>query len=323
MHGRLPAPSTLRAGCTSSPGARRDIRSRSRIQIRALSAGITDPVGSLLPDSGRGYHHHAAASYIFTGHGLYGGLDQCAPAFAPCLLGCSGTGRQDTVLMSLRLAGLRYCSACHSIPVTQVFKKLPLSSGLLIRGFGVQISGGAPGKSRHYMCLLLLFSGLVGPRWVRCGTRPESNLTGLLFIFGRLGRPARRGCAGSPSPGCPGPSPAPASALPGRSGAALVPGAGRPSAAGRGRRAGGAGCRAQRGRHRPVGPRQPRSLDLTLERGHLMAQDQDLGALGTIGPGEQGEPAEHAQHHHQVGESHRHEYRQCPTRRSLRSQTPT
>jgi hypothetical protein len=47
--------------------------------------------------------------------------------------------------MSLRLAGLRYSSACHSIPVTQVFKKASLSSGLLIRGFGVQVPGGAPG----------------------------------------------------------------------------------------------------------------------------------------------------------------------------------
>jgi hypothetical protein len=46
--------------------------------------------------------------------------------------------------MSLRLAGLRYSSACHSISVTQVFKKASLSSGLLIRGFGVQVPGGAP-----------------------------------------------------------------------------------------------------------------------------------------------------------------------------------
>jgi hypothetical protein len=46
--------------------------------------------------------------------------------------------------MSLCLAGLRYSSACHVIPVTQVFKKVALSSGLLIRGFGVQVPGGAP-----------------------------------------------------------------------------------------------------------------------------------------------------------------------------------
>jgi hypothetical protein len=44
------------------------------------------------------------------------------------------------------------------------------SSGLLIRGFGVQVPGGAPVLSRHYMCLLLLFSGVVGPGWVLCGT---------------------------------------------------------------------------------------------------------------------------------------------------------
>ena len=33
------------------------------------------------------------------------GLDLSAPMFAPCLLGCPGTGRQNPVLMSLRLAG--------------------------------------------------------------------------------------------------------------------------------------------------------------------------------------------------------------------------
>jgi hypothetical protein len=33
-----------------------------------------------------------------------------------------------------------------------------------------------------------------------------------------------------------------------------------------------------------------------LEHGGLMAQDQDLGVLGAIGPGEQGKPAEHPQH---------------------------
>jgi hypothetical protein len=38
-----------------------------------------------------------------------------------------------------------------------------------------------------------------------------------------------------------------------------------------------------------------------------MAQDQDLGVLGTVGPGEQGEPAEHAQHR-KVCESQWHEY---------------
>jgi hypothetical protein len=37
--------------------------------------------------------------------------------------------------------------------------------------------------------------------------------------------------------------------------------------------------------------------------------------------GQQGEPAEHPQHR-QVGESYRHEYRQCPTSSLPRSQMP-
>ena len=35
----------------------------------------------------------------------------------------------------------------------------------------------------------------------------------------------------------------------------------------------------QRGQHRTAGPRQPRVLDLPLEHGHLMAQDEDFGVL--------------------------------------------
>jgi hypothetical protein len=54
---------------------------------------------------------YAAGSYTFAESDPYSGLDLSAPTFAPCLLGCPGTG----------------------IPVTQVFKKVSLSSGLLIR----------------------------------------------------------------------------------------------------------------------------------------------------------------------------------------------
>jgi hypothetical protein len=52
----------------------------------------------------------------------------------------------------------------------------------------------------------------------------------------------------------------------------------------------------QRGQDRPVGPGQLWCLDLAVEHRDLMAQDQDLGILGAVGPGEQREPAEHAQH---------------------------
>jgi hypothetical protein len=40
-----------------------------------------------------------------------------------------------------------------------------------------------------------------------------------------------------------------------------------------------------------------------LEHGDLMAEDQDLDVLDTLGPGEQGKPAECMQHR-EVGESY-------------------
>ncbi len=58
----------------------------------------------------------------------------------------------------------------------------------------------------------------------------------------------------------------------------------------------------QRGQDRPVGPGQPWSLNLALEHGDLMAQDQDFGVLGAPGSGEQGKPAEYLQRR-EVGES--------------------
>jgi hypothetical protein len=36
--------------------------------------------------------------------------------------------------------------------------------------------------------------------------------------------------------------------------------------------------------------------DLPLRYRDLMAQDQDLGILGLVGPGKRGKPAEHAEH---------------------------
>jgi hypothetical protein len=38
----------------------------------------------------------------------------------------------------------------------------------------------------------------------------------------------------------------------------------------------------QRGQDRPVSPGQPRDLDLTLEHGDLVTQDQDLDVLGAV-----------------------------------------
>jgi hypothetical protein len=58
----------------------------------------------------------------------------------------------------------------------------------------------------------------------------------------------------------------------------------------------------QRGQDRSVGPGQLRCPGLALEHGDLVAQHEDLGVLGSVGPGEQGEPAEYPEHR-QVGES--------------------
>jgi hypothetical protein len=63
----------------------------------------------------------------------------------------------------------------------------------------------------------------------------------------------------------------------------------------------------RRDQDRTVRPGQPRGLDLALEDGDLMTQEEDLGVLGAVGAGEQGQPAEHAEHR-QVGESLWHEY---------------
>ena len=48
-------------------------------------------------------------------------------------------------------------------------------------------------------------------------------------------------------------------------------------------------------------PRRFGCLHLPLEHGDLVAQDEDLGVLGTVGACEQGKPAEYAQCR-QVGE---------------------
>lgn len=58
----------------------------------------------------------------------------------------------------------------------------------------------------------------------------------------------------------------------------------------------------ERGQHRPVGPRELWGLDLALEHGDLMAQDQDLGVLGPVRAGQQGGQAENPEHS-EVGES--------------------
>src|SRR5450756_141867 len=70
--------------------------------------------------------------------------------------------------MSLQLGGLPYSSACHSIPVAPVVASVRQSSGLLIRGFGVQVPGGAPGLTWGFttpgLFLCVRFVHMFAPR---------------------------------------------------------------------------------------------------------------------------------------------------------------
>ena len=119
------------------------------------------------------------------------GLDQCDFLLAPCLLGYAGTAWQNPAFTSLCLAGLRYSSARRTISVTRGRVSVRENSGLLIRGFGVQVPGGAPVLSSEYSSLLIFFSEPVRPWWVQCGTR-TGGATGFDFVLLTCGRPGYR-----------------------------------------------------------------------------------------------------------------------------------
>jgi hypothetical protein len=145
---------------------------------RTPPAGITKRVASLARPVAQILRCAAPGVYTFTDSGPGSGLDLSARMFAPCLLGRPGTGRQDAVLTSLRLAGLRYSSACHSIPVTQVFKKVPLNSGLLIRGFGVQVPGNAPGMTWGFITSGHFYVSVLSRRLLRICSRAQAPQSG-------------------------------------------------------------------------------------------------------------------------------------------------
>ncbi len=50
---------------------------------------------------------------------------------------------------------------------------------------------------------------------------------------------------------------------------------------------------SERGEDRPIGRFEARSRHLTMQDGELMAQDEDLGVLGTIGAAAQHQQADH------------------------------
>jgi len=94
------------------------------------------------------------------------GLDQCISMFAPCLLGRPGTGRQDAVLTSLRLAG------CGTAPHV----KVPLSRSLLIRWYGSTGSGLVGDLHRQPIRVLAEPSDAGGAFLEYASARPEAWL---------------------------------------------------------------------------------------------------------------------------------------------------
>jgi hypothetical protein len=76
------------------------------------------------------------------------GLDQYVSMFAPCLLGCPGTHRQHPVSAApcgyratAQNGSSRHVLACFD---SSSNRRIECRSGLLIRGFGVRVPGGAP-----------------------------------------------------------------------------------------------------------------------------------------------------------------------------------
>ena len=127
-------------------------------ELRSVTAVLTGPRSQPARRAVPG-----AYTFADDAHGLsrlrlrrprHSGLDQCASMFAPCLLGCPGTPRYDPVSAERRghRATGQNGSSRHVIALFGSSSRRinEQSSGLLIRGFGVQIPGGAPGLTWSY-----------------------------------------------------------------------------------------------------------------------------------------------------------------------------
>src|SRR5580700_5523467 len=101
----------------------------------------------------------------------HGGLDLYLPMFAPCLLGCPGTPRQHPVSAARcryrRPDKMAAPGTCRHRPIPGQRGRLEQSSGLLIRGFGVQVPGGAPVLTWGLSLHVLFYVPVLSPCWLR------------------------------------------------------------------------------------------------------------------------------------------------------------
>jgi hypothetical protein len=119
------------------------------------------------------------------------GLDQRAPMLAPCLLGCPRYGPAPPGIRSaprIRATG-QNGSSRHTIAFfdSSLRRINEQNSGLLIRGFGVQVPGGAPVMTwgfttpGHFLCAQ--FVHLCAP----CALGGAKRGAGRLVKYGRIG----------------------------------------------------------------------------------------------------------------------------------------
>ncbi len=146
-HCEPPASRLTRRLDTQAPTIRHDLQSDPRhpehIQLAAtLAAGITGCIDrlSVRPSS----------------------------VVAPCLLGCRGTARYRPAPHGTRSRGLPYSPARRSMGRHHAPLAQWQSSRLLIRGFGVQVPGGAPvltwGYIRFWSSSAARFGAMFAPR---------------------------------------------------------------------------------------------------------------------------------------------------------------
>ena len=133
------------------------------------------------------------------------------PRYGPALPGIRSAARMRATAQNGRS---RYALALSDSSSRRISEQ---SSGLLIRGFGVQVPGGAQVTACSFRLQVVLFCHSVGPWWVPCGTSfrlAESSVfssgtlkarlsrrVGVVRVLGSFGQVGPRAIVGA-FPGC-------------------------------------------------------------------------------------------------------------------------
>jgi hypothetical protein len=176
-----------RSGTSSTLSVRDNQSLDSRVKIRVLPARITNRIGHRYPTPGYRWRmiwrqgsiplpliaqHHVGRSPRRPRPWWSRPMptDVCSmfarmPRYTPAASGIRSESRMPATGQN---GSSRHVLA--SLDSSQAEKANEQSSGLLIRGFGVQVPGGAPVLTWGFRLQVVLLSELVGPWWVQCGT---------------------------------------------------------------------------------------------------------------------------------------------------------